>query len=71
MQYLLMSAAGHQASPPGSYCQDMPPRSAASSFPPHLPPLLQQTALNEDLPSLVGIAFIDTCTSSTWRTALS
>ncbi|KAL5479516.1 hypothetical protein EMCRGX_G023043 [Ephydatia muelleri] len=44
--------AGHQASPPGSYCQDMPPRSAASSFPPHLPPLLQQTALNEDLPSL-------------------
>ena len=37
-------------SPPGSYTQNMPPRSAASGLPPILPPLLQQTVLNQDQP---------------------
>lgn len=37
-------------SPPGSYSQVMPPRSAASGLPPILPPLLQQTVLNQDQP---------------------
>lgn len=38
------------SSPPGSYSQQVPPRSATSGLPPHLPPLLQQTVLNQDLP---------------------
>lgn len=37
-------------SPPGSYTQNMPSRSAASGLPPILPPLLQQTVLNQDQP---------------------
>lgn len=37
-------------SPPGSYTQTMPPRSATSGLPPILPPLLQQTVLNQDQP---------------------
>ena len=40
------------SSPPGSYSQFMPPRSAASGLPPHLPPLLQQTILNQEPPSV-------------------
>ena len=35
-------------SPPGSYSQTIPPRSATSGLPPHLPSLLQQTVLNQD-----------------------
>ena len=41
------------SSPQGSYGQLMPPRSATSGLPPHLPPLLQQTILNQEPPSLV------------------
>lgn len=37
-------------SPVGSYTQVMPSRSAASGLPPILPPLLQQTVLNQDQP---------------------
>ncbi len=44
-------------SPPGSYTQNMPLRSAASGLPPLLPPLLQQTVLNQDQP-YVSIAMI-------------
>jgi 5'-AMP-activated protein kinase regulatory beta subunit len=39
------------SSPQGSYSQEMPLRSAASGLPPHLPPLLQQTVLNQEPPS--------------------
>ena len=35
-------------SPPGSYSQTIPSRSATSGLPPHLPSLLQQTVLNQD-----------------------
>lgn len=45
----LLSEKG-DSSPPGSYSQHVPPRSATSGLPPHLPPLLQQTVLNQDLP---------------------
>ena len=41
------------SSPQGSYDQTMPPRGATSGLPPHLPPLLQQTVLNQEPPSLV------------------
>ena len=34
-------------SPEGSYSQFIPPRSGTTGLPPHLPPLLQQTILNE------------------------
>ena len=44
---------GGSISPPGSYDQIIPPRSATSGLPPHLPSLLQQTVLNQDLPSEV------------------
>jgi 5'-AMP-activated protein kinase regulatory beta subunit len=40
------------SSPQGSYDHIMPPRSATSGLPPHLPPLLQQTVLNQEPPSL-------------------
>ncbi|CAI8015907.1 5'-AMP-activated protein kinase subunit beta-2 [Geodia barretti] len=40
------------SSPQGSYDLIMPPRSATSGLPPHLPPLLQQTVLNQEPPSL-------------------
>ena len=42
------------SSPPGSYSQIMPSRSVTSSLPPHLPPLLQQTILNQEPPSEVS-----------------
>ena len=42
-----------ESSPPGTYSQHMPSRSAASGLPPHLPPLLQQTILNQEQPSEV------------------
>ena len=41
------------SSPQGSYSQIMPSRSATSGLPPHLPPLLQQTILNQGPPSQV------------------
>ena len=44
------------SSPQGSYDLIMPPRSATSGLPPHLPPLLQQTVLNQEPPSLVYVA---------------
>ncbi len=46
-KYLSLSGG---TSPPGVYTQNMPPRSAASGLPPILPPLLQQTVLNQDQP---------------------
>ncbi|XP_064388782.1 5'-AMP-activated protein kinase subunit beta-2-like [Halichondria panicea] len=39
-----------ESSPPGSYSQSMPSRSVASGLPPLLPPLLQQTILNQEQP---------------------
>ena len=47
---LSLSLSPGDSSPPGSYSQQVPPRSATSGLPPHLPPLLQQTVLNQDLP---------------------
>jgi len=44
----IMSAEKGGSSPPGSYSQLMPPRSATSGLPPHLPPLLHQTVLNQE-----------------------
>lgn len=41
-------------SPTGSYTQDIPPRSATTGLPPHLPPLLQHTILNQEPPSQVN-----------------
>jgi 5'-AMP-activated protein kinase regulatory beta subunit len=38
-------------SPPGSYDQLIPQRSATTGLPPHLPPLLQQTILNQEPPA--------------------
>lgn len=40
-----------RSSPEGSYSQLKPPRSVTSSMTPHLPPLLQQTVLNQEPPS--------------------
>ena len=47
---LLLNQIIGGSSPPGSYTQTMPPRSATSGLPPVLPPLLQQTVLNQDQP---------------------
>ena len=45
-----------RSSPEGSYSQLKPPRSVTSSMTPHLPPLLQQTVLNQEPPSQVPVA---------------
>ena len=45
-------------SPVGSYTQDIPPRSATTGLPPHLPPLLQHTILNQELPSQVTLPLL-------------
>ena len=42
-------------SPDGSYSQHMPPRCATCGLPPHLPPLLQLTVLNQEPPNSVSI----------------
>ena len=49
--FLNQPSTGLSSSPPGSYSQTVPARSSATGLPPHLPPLLQQTILNSDLPS--------------------
>lgn len=41
------------SSPTGSYSQEMPPRCVTCGLPPHLPPLLQLTVLNQEPPSSV------------------